>query len=160
MIDFIKKHPLISLAIVLFLIGAGIYVFLDMAYFSMDDTETVFVEKGMLKPGVSSGLQVISSSDERYISNERHVYTYEGTSGETLRIHALESDVHLTVFVYEPGQTPADDEPMILYNSANEGVAGRDASVEVTLCKDGVYLIMVDTSSAVGRYAIQVDVIE
>ncbi len=154
MIDFIKKRPYISIGILIILVVVcviyGTFLIQFIRYYTTDE-EGILVKKGRLAPGISSGLQELSSA------NEGHVYTYEGMSGETIRIYATTpSDVFLVITVYAPGR----EWPLREYFVDLEGQRGDDVEIIETLPVDGIYEIYVDMADISGKYEIQVDVIE
>ena len=154
MIKFIKKHLYLSIGISILLavvcVIYGTFLIQFIRYYTSDEGGTL-VKKGQLAPGVSSGLQEISSDIET------HMYTYEGISGETIRIYATTpSDVFLVTTVYAPGR----EWPLREYFVDLEGQRGDDVEIIETLPVDGIYEIYVDMADRSGKYTIQVDIMD
>ncbi len=154
MIESVKKHPYraIGILIILTLVIFACYIFLVSYSEFLNADKVLITEKGELVPGGSSGLQALSSDRE-----ERHIYTYEGIAGETIRIYATSpSNTLLWILVFAPGQ----ERPWLNYRGDLEGQRGDDAEIIDVLPVDGIYTIQVDTADVGGQYTIQVDVIE
>ncbi len=154
MINSIKKHPYRSIGILVLLTVVSVLLctcLYDSWVYYTKGEEGILVKKGRLAPGISSGLQELSSA------NEGHVYTYEGMSGETIRIYATTpSNVFLVILVYVPGI----DGVWRDFIGDLDGYRGGDAEIIETLPVDGTYEIHVDMADFGGTYEIQVDVIE
>lgn len=155
MINSIKNHPYRSMSILVLLTVVSVLLctcLYDSWVYYTKGEEGIREEKGELVPGGSSGLQEIASDID-----ERHIYTYEGMSGETIRIYATTpSNVFLVILVYAPGI----DGVWRDFIGDLDGYRGGDAEIIETLPVDGTYEIHVDMADFGGKYEIQVDIIE
>jgi hypothetical protein len=112
-----------------------------------EEEQAIFIEKGTLTPGVSSGVQTITDP------YGRHIYTFAGEEGQTIRIHVEPfSDTFLAVWVLNQNRSEA----LIQHYVDEVGERGDDVDITVTLPNDGTYVIEVSASDA-GEYSIQID---